>query len=532
MMRGELAEATQTSSSAMNAASAMNPVSAIELSAVVVAVATVMVLLTVLIRRYPGDSPLTSVLRNLRNLVLPFGLGWYLLTHLTELKASSVYAKAAETLFWVAVIWVATGIVKLVFFARAVEDTWRARVPGLLVNLTQVTLIIVGAAMVVAGVWNRDLGALLTTLGVGSLVVGLALQDTLGNLFAGIALLFERPFSSGDWIGVGDLQGRVVNINWRAVHLVTRERDLHVVPNSVLGKEVIHNYSQPTNAHGVLLHVGFSYDDPPNEVKRMLRELCDDVSEVLPWGISVRTIGYNDFSVDYEVRFFIEDYLRQPEIQDNFMSRVWYATRRNGFTIPFPIRTVYHRRMPPRPQEDTERTIHDTLAQLPLFNELSPAELDDLTEGASLLEFGVGDTIVREGQSGGSMYFIRSGTVVVRRKRGERSQRNLAELSGGAYFGEMSLLTGEPRSASVVAKTDTIALMIPKAALSPLLEARPELVERFAKLVEERRKVHDDPTEFELESDGEALNMQGLGQALVGKIRAFFGLRPDAADPQ
>ncbi len=496
----------------------------------IVASATVVVgiILTLLIRRYGRrqSSPLVDVLRGLRNLVLPFGLGWFVIVPLLGYPQSSVYAKSAQTLFWVSVLWVGTSSVKLMFFTRAEGSTWRARVPGLFINLTQVSLIVVGVALVIAGVWNQNLGALLATLGVGSLVVGLALQDTLGNLFSGISLLFEQPFSTGDWIGIGDLHGRVTNINWRAVHLETRERDLHVVPNSVLGKEVIHNFSRPTTSHGVILRVGFSYDDPPNDVKRMLRDICADVSGILKWGVSVRTIGYGDFSISYDVRFFIDDYLRQPEIEEDYMSRVWYATRRNGFTIPFPIRTVHHQALPPRPVVDKIEAAEQTLSKLPLFQDLEPEEVRALAERARLLEFAAQDAIVREGEPGDSMYLIERGAVLVRRAHG-RSVRTLAELGIGAYFGEMSLLTGELRSATVIAKTDARALIIPKTAVQPILEARPKLAESFAEVVEERSRAHNDLTEFPSDPTDESIDVPGLGVALVGKIRAFFGLRHD-----
>ena len=500
------------------------------LMGIVLAAAAASVLgLTLLIRRFGGSSaPLSNVLQGLRNFVIPLALTWFLIVELAGIDQSAVVAKIAQSLFWVSVIWVGTATVKLLFFARRDGSTWRARVPGLFINLTQVSLMLVGAALVIAGVWNQNLGALLATLGVGSLVVGLALQDTLGNLFAGISLLSEQPFSAGDWVGVGDLEGRVININWRAVHLETRERDLHVVPNSVLGKEVIHNFSRPTAAHGVVVHVGFSYDDPPNDVKRMLREICADVDGIVDWGISIRTRGYEDFSVSYEVRFFIEDYFREPEIREAYMTRIWYATRRNGFTIPFPIRTVHHQALPPKPVRDSIREAEQILAKLPLFKDLSPDEIHTLGQHASMLEFAAGDSIVREGRPGDSMYFVVNGTVLVRRgAHGKKSIRTLAELHSGAYFGEMSLLTGEPRSASVVAKIDTRTLLIPKAAVSVILEARPDLAESFAIVVEERRQAHDDPTEFLTEMTEDSADVPGLGEALVAKIRFFFGLRSD-----
>ncbi len=511
----------------------MDPTSSISYPLVVTACALMAVigltiLLSVLRQRYGTAAPhLGQLLGGIRNLVVPSAVVWFLLVYVVHYKTAAIPAKIAQTLFWMSVIWVGTGIVKLVFFESADESSWRARVPGLLINLVQVTLILVGATLVIAGVWNRNLGALLTTLGVSSLILGLALQDTLGNLFAGIALLSEMPFAKGDWIKVGELQGKVININWRAVHLVTRERDLHIVPNSVLGKEIIHNYSRPAKAHGVIVNVGFSYDDPPNEVKRMLRDLCVDVEGIMHRGVSVRTTGYQDFAVTYEIRFFIEDHLREPEIREDLMTRVWYATRRNGFTIPFPIRTVHHRPLPPKPFVDRHKEGLETLGKLPLFRKLDDDELDTLSAASSLQEYAAGDTVVREGQPGDSMYLIRSGSVRVIRARGQRAERTLAELGTGAYFGEMSLLTGEPRTATVVAKTDAVALMIPKAAISALFEARPTLVERFAADVEERSKSHDDPTEFLMVPTSEQAPAHGLGGALVGKIRAFFGMKDD-----
>lgn len=503
-----------------------------EHGAVLAAVVLIAVGLSLVLHRYrSGSPPFRDVLRGTRNLILPFGTGWYLLTRFDAVQ-SSVWSKVAQTLFWVSVIWVGTGVIKLVFFARAGESTWRARVPGLFVNLVQVSLILVGAAMVIAGVWNQNLGALLATLGVGSLVVGLALQDTLGNLFSGISLLFERPFATGDWIGIGHLHGRVTHINWRAVHIVTREKDLHVVPNLVLGKEVINNYSRPNKAHGVFLEVGFSYDDPPNKCKRMLREICEDVPEILPYGISVRTLGYQDFLINYQIRFFIEDYLRQPEIEDDFMSRVWYAARRKGITIPFPIRTVHNFALQQRPVVDRPAEIRAALKRVPLFDDLGAEELVTLGDRASILDFAAGDAIVRQNDPGDSMYVIERGTVTVKHQVGTRASQALAELSEGACFGEMSLLTGEPRSATVVAKTDTLAILIQKSALSAILEARPELAQTFAQVVEERRRGQADLIEHEPDvPDEQSRDMSLIGIALVNRIRSFFSLRGDGDDP-
>ena len=180
-------------------------------------------------------------------------------------------------------------------------------------------------------------------MGVGSIVIGLALQDTLGNLFSGIALLFERPFTEGDWIEVDSVKGKVIEINWRSVHILTRELEMLVIPNAVLAGATIRNYRRPQRLHVEVVEVGFSYNDPPNKVKQVMKEIALSTKGVLerPEPV-VQTISYDDSSIGYKVRLFLSDYDRVPQIRDEFVTRVWYAAERYNLNIPFPIRTLYH----------------------------------------------------------------------------------------------------------------------------------------------------------------------------------------------
>jgi CRP-like cAMP-binding protein len=273
------------------------------------------------------------------------------------------------------------------------------------------------------------------------------------------------------------------------VRVRTRSRDLVIVPNSVIGKETLVNLSRPTRVHAETHVLGFSYDDPPNTVKRVLslvvRATRGVLAEPPP---AIRTVSYSAYSIDYQVRFFIDDYARQQTINDEFMTRVWYAARRNGLTIPFPTQTSfeYHRDLP---ATDGRPVPADVLASVPIFVPLSPAELASLAQECARLDFGRGERVVHQGEPGDAMYVVLEGTAVVTLAAADATEgeREVARLARGEFFGEMALLTGEPRSASVTAVDDLAVLVIHKDSLQATLASRPGLVQEMAEIVEARR---------------------------------------------
>jgi small-conductance mechanosensitive channel len=145
-------------------------------------------------------------------------------------------------------------------------------VPKLLIDLARLFLILLSTAFVLGSVWNADLAGLVTALGVSSLVIGLALQDTLGSVMSGIALLFERPFSVGDWLELDGVVGQVIDINWRAVRLLTLEQEMVVIPHKLISSTMIRNFTQPNRIHAERIRIGFSYNHPPNLARQVLKE--------------------------------------------------------------------------------------------------------------------------------------------------------------------------------------------------------------------------------------------------------------------
>lgn len=469
------------------------------------------------------EHPLAAPLRATRNLILPVAVFWGVAQVAVSSRNDSTLIRVLETILWVFGIHAALSLINGVIFHAAKPESGRAQVPRLFLDLSRFFLVIIGSAIVYSAVWDKDLGGLLTALGVGSIVIGLALQDTLGNLFAGIALLFERPFTIGHWIRFGDHVGEVLEMNWRAVRIRTRTGDMIVVPNSSLGKDIIHNYSQPTAVHCHLWKIGFSYDDPPNKVKRVLLNCALHTSGITknPEPI-VRTSNYADSAIEYTVYLWIDDFARVNEILDNFTTRVWYAAKRASLTIPFPIRTIYQAQ-PPKP-EDKDRNVTQMVQSIPVFVPLENDELESLAKSSTILAFGRGERIVHQGDPGDAMYVILEGTAVVALLDEQGAEREVARLSRGEFFGEMALLTGEPRSASVSAIDDLEVAMITSRQLKLMLERRPALAQEMAEIVESRRQGLRTVRELQSAAPARKAEIQAGASALATRIKRFFGL--------
>jgi hypothetical protein len=199
-------------------------------------------------------------------------------------------------------------------------------------------------------VWFPDLslGPLLATSAVTSLVLGLALQPILGNLFAGIVITLEKPFRLEDWIKVGQVEGRVVEITWRTTHVRTRDNDNLIIPNGKIAEEYVLNFYYPNPMHLARVHVGVHYSAPPYRVRRALLECVADVEGALDKpSPDVYVKEFADSAIQYELRVWIKDIADVDRIKSELMLRIWESFKRHGITIPFPIRTL---EFAPRPK--------------------------------------------------------------------------------------------------------------------------------------------------------------------------------------
>jgi small-conductance mechanosensitive channel/CRP-like cAMP-binding protein len=364
------------------------------------------------------------------------------------------------------------------FFNPWRHDRPSERVPAIVQDVIVIALFAIAATMLLDE-------KVLTTSAVGAVVVGFALQDTLGNFFAGLAIQVEKPFRIGQWIRVGGFEGRVEEVTWRATKLLTKAGQFVIVPNSLVAKDPILNYSEPIVPTRLQVDIGLSYDAAPNLAKRALLEALSNAPLVLrDPAPDVVVIDFAASSVSYRARFWIGDFGQDDLAYDQVRSNLWYTLRRHGIEIPYPIQIEYSREEQPARPPSRIRYLADRLAQIDLFAGLDDAGRTRLAEACPEHLFGAGERIVRQGDPGQSMFVVLDGRVRITL---EPSGQEVAVTSRGGFFGEMSMLTGEPRTATVSALDDALLVEITADRFRELALARTGLVEQVSEMVVARR---------------------------------------------
>jgi small-conductance mechanosensitive channel/CRP-like cAMP-binding protein len=372
---------------------------------------------------------------------------------------------------------------------------------------------------------TADIAALITTSAILSIVLGLALQESLSNVFAGIMLTVDRPYKPGDWIEIDGREGKVLDSNWRSTRLLTREDDVIYVPNSTLAKSNVTNFSAPDPIKMIKRIVGIEYGAPPNRVRSVLGAMMKAVDGVLAEPApDVFVKDYGDSAVLYELRFWLTDYDRRSRIESEVMRGVWYHLKRAGISIPFPIRDVTLRR------EKVERKPEETLQLLRKVDILRPLKEDELLLLAQDLGsqlFARGERVCRQGEAGSTFYIIRSGTIVVKVRDEKDVDTEVARLGPGACFGEMSLLTGEPRSSTCEAGEDCELLCLDRESFEVLLQENPAVAQSMSEILGARAQATKDRLAQERDTlvRRKAPEGESAAQKIFDKIRTIFRFR-------
>jgi small-conductance mechanosensitive channel/CRP-like cAMP-binding protein len=364
-----------------------------------------------------------------------------------------------------------------------------------------------------------NLGALFTTSAIFGVILGLALQDTLGNFFAGISLQADRPFQVGDVITVGVQRhtGVVEEITWRAIKVRTFQNHIVLISNSNAAKEPI-EVCPRENLNARLVFFNTLYNDSPAKAIHVVREAvreADNVSQKITPIVRIRNFG--DSGVEYEVKYWLENYAKYNDTDALVRQRIWYAFRRANLNFAYPTRTLLVERKPKIGERDGDGgAIIERLAAVDIFAPLSTEETAMLAQAATSHVFAPGETVIRAGDPGSSMFVVHNGRVSVQVSENGRP-RTVATLSDGAFFGEMALFTGEPRTANVVALEETEVLEIGHAAMKRVFDTNPDLVESLSHIIAERRQALAVSEDL---SGGRKDESAGL----LSSIKRFFGL--------
>jgi Cyclic nucleotide-binding domain/Mechanosensitive ion channel, beta-domain/Mechanosensitive ion channel MscS, C-terminal len=342
---------------------------------------------------------------------------------------------------------------------------------------------VIGLLVVIATFVFED--KLLTTSAVGAVVVGFALQDTLGNAFAGLGIQSEKPFRVGHWIRVGEFEGRVAEVTWRATKLRTKSGNFVIVPNNIIAKDAITNYSEPAVPTRLEVEIGASYLATPADVKAAALEAVRQVPRILrepPPDVLLHS--FDGSAITYRARFWIADYEMDEEVRDQVRTAIFYAFGRRGIEIPWPIEVGYSREWPEPDAATKQQEREQVLAGVDLFARLTDEQRREIAAASSIRLYGTGETVVRQGEPGQSMFIVCSGAASVVL---EPDRREVAVIEKGGYFGEMSLLTGDARSASVIARVDTAVLELDADVFRALGAADPQAVEEIGLAAMKRR---------------------------------------------
>ncbi|MFN2415797.1 MAG: cyclic nucleotide-binding domain-containing protein, partial [Pyrinomonadaceae bacterium] len=410
-----------------------------------------------------------------------FGVAWYVLSlFAAELPAGAteqqrVSHRAGEwarslvqVVFWMSLALVAVrALNELVFIVFRKRKGYDA--PALMRDLFSLVLYVTAGAVILRYTLELSFAALLPGSALLGIILGLALQDTLGNLFAGISLHADKPFQVGDVITVGKHTGVVMSVTWRAVKVKTFQNHIVLLSNSSIGKESIEVCPQD-GQNARIVFFGALYTDSPVKVIHAVREAVRDADNVLRYMTPVvRIRGLGDSGVEYEVKYWLSDYARYNDTDALVRQRIWYAFRRNGLTFAYPTRTLYMEQPAGGAGGRDTETIAELLSAVEIFSPLTSDELNALAAGSTGRVFAPGETIIRGGDSGASMFVVHDGRVDVKiSDKGE--PRTIGVLQEGDFFGEMALLTGEPRTASVVAGVETEVLEIGYEAMKHLFD--------------------------------------------------------------
>ncbi len=378
-------------------------------------------------------------------------------------------------------------------------------------------------AIVLRSEFKVDVAPLLASGAVATIVLGLALQETLGNIFSGLTLQLEKPFEPGDWVRIANNVGRVLGIGWRSTTVVTLANERLEIPNAMIAKDVLTNFTAEAGVADEIA-IGISYLEPPNRVREVILRALLDVPDVArspeP---DVYAWEYGEYAIRYRIRYWLVDYGLRDRVHDRVTTALWYVLRRNSMEVPYPIRALQfsHTRREREGERAFEGKLIEELRGVDFLHDLTEEELQMLAGTVRIHEFGSGEVLVRQGAAGDSFFIIRRGSVEVTVEGNNGQKAHVADLRPPAFFGEIALMTGEQRNATVVARTDVEVLEMDRDAFTRLFHNHPDVTTRIGEVIAARLTERRDILAALPDGDGNRARRNWL----MEKMRAVFDLR-------
>ena len=421
------------------------------------------------------ETPGAKIVLLVRNVLAPLGAILILFSQLPQESGAEVtWAKIAATAFGFVLILVLLNGLNLAVFVTAKRGTWRNRLPSIFVDIARAVLIVVTLAVLFGWIWGADIGGLFTALGISTIVIGLALQNAVGGVVAGLFLLFEQPFELGEYILTDWGKGRVVEINWRATHLDSGNGIL-VIPNGQLADSTFRNLSRASDPYEASTIVRFATDDPPQAVLDLLAEVGNGLPELAP-GTEAYAVPLD--KAKYEVNIPLTAPGKQYMTLGLFRTRLWYAARRAGLHLDRDLTDSFA--TPERTREELLRVAHRLY--------LSADEAERIADQVTLERYGEGEVVQRSGTVPTALRIVVGGVVQLSVSTTDGTQLPISQLRRDDVIG-LTALTRQAVATTAVALVDVAVLVVPVAVVDTLVKTRPGLARDIGVAMDQRQEL-------------------------------------------
>lgn len=417
-------------------------------------------------------SALAKPVGLVRNYILPLGALLMLLVKATEVSAEATPVRIVSTVLGFVVLVLVLSGLNATLFQGAPEGSWRKRIPSIFLDVARFLVIAIGLAIIFSYIWGANVGGLFTALGITSIVLGLTLQNSVGQIISGLLLLFEQPFQIGDWVDTPSARGRVVEVNWRATHIDTGS-GLQIIPNSVLAGASFANLSRPPGEHSISVITEFDQNDPPDDVCRLLVRVAGGLPQL-------RTGASPSSSVagagQYKTSIPVHSPADGGAARATFLRWVWYAARRAELNLD----GVSDDFATPERLEKSLRVIAPTLR-------LSHTDQQELLPHARITRYGAEESLQVRGQVPTHMSFIVNGRVRLVATTEDGGLVTVRIVDEGDFIGSTAL-TREPVASSAFAVDEVTVLQVEREHMEHLVLGKPLLLQEIGRTIEERQQ--------------------------------------------
>lgn len=456
-----------------------------------------------------------------------------------------LYLRSIRIAYWYTPTFILMLILKNEFIDRSDLDNV-TKIPNIIYIVVQVFIFCVPTLLVLSQVFGFELTGILATSGLITAIVGFALQPNLSNIFSGIFVNIEQPFKPHDWITIGDQTGKVIDVSWRSTRLRSFQNTEITIPNETVAKSIVTNWDRPdkedmSEGFHIFTTLSFHPHHDPAHISELLFDALKKVRPVdgrpeldLQW---VKFTGVDEFGLRFHIAFDCTSRMMKNSQENVVMLEIYKVMRHAGVNMTPGLLQNFLKpdvglgalEQYTRSHKDFQSSLSDKgniynesiknqvlLKQVPLFSNLDQDQIEIIAETSERLQFAKGQTIIKQGESDNRLFIIADGVVSIELNQADGSKTELGRLGVGEFFGEMALMTGEPRTADASALRSTLLLVVQKQTIKNIFSENNNFYNEMAKVLAERQVKLGEATLLPEEKSEEVNKLANkIGEAII-----------------